>query len=115
MSTTIEVIDESIFFPLFYCGFSKVIAEVNVLPPMQPNEYLWKAHADKGREKWEIFAWAVRDVMAKVGKFGKHDQSFKEKITLYKYFIGAQDTYYPKHEDESNNNNASKSESKKTQ
>jgi hypothetical protein len=53
--------------------------------------------------------------MAKVGKFGKHDQSFKEKITLYKYFIGAQDTYYPKHEDESNNNNASKSESKKTQ
>lgn len=43
------------------------------MPPMQPNEYLFREHADKGKEKWEIFAWAVRDVMCKVGGFGKHD------------------------------------------
>ena len=78
--TTIDVMDESIFFPLFLCGFSKVVAEVSILPPLQPNEYLWKTHADKGHEKWEIFAWAARDVMAKVGHFGKHDQHYKEKI-----------------------------------
>jgi hypothetical protein len=107
--------DESIFFPLFLCGFSKVVAEVSILPPLQPNEYLWKTHADKGHEKWEIFAWAARDVMAKVGHFGKHDQHYKEKIALYKYYTGALDTYYPKVEDESNKNNESKSENKKTQ
>lgn len=92
-----------------------MVAEVSILPPLQPNEYLWKTHADKGHEKWEIFAWAVRDVMAKVGHFGKHDQSFKEKITLYKYYIGELKSYYPKVEDENNKNNASKSENKKTQ
>lgn len=34
------------------------------LPAFQPNDYLFTKHADKGTEKWEIFAWAVREVMA---------------------------------------------------
>lgn len=40
---------------------------VNVLPPFMPNDYLYEKHADKGKDKWEIYAWAVRDVMAKFG------------------------------------------------
>ena len=56
----------------------KLVLEVNVLPPFQPNEYLLKTHRDKvkGKEDWEVFAWACRDVMAKVGKFGKSDIDF---------------------------------------
>lgn len=37
---------------------------MKVLPPFIPNDYLFETHKDKGREKWEIYAWAVREVMA---------------------------------------------------
>ncbi len=69
----VDSVDESVAVPLWLSTLSPAIAEVTVMPPFQPNEYLWKTHADKGNEKWEIFAWAVRDLMAKVGGFGKHD------------------------------------------
>ena len=39
------------------------------MPPFEPNEYLFEKHADKGNERWEIFAWAVRDAMMKSGDF----------------------------------------------
>ena len=43
-------------------GYWRVHAKI--LPPFYPNEYLFNHHEDKGQEKWEIFAWAVRDAMA---------------------------------------------------
>lgn len=49
-------------------GFEKTF-----YPAFIPNDYLFKTHADKGTEKWEIYAWAVRDFMAKAGKFEKND------------------------------------------
>lgn len=52
-----------------------------------PNDYLFETHKDKGKEKWEIYAWAVRDVMAKFGGFEKATQSNSEKI-MYKDFMG---------------------------
>ena len=36
------------------------------LPPLKPNDYLYEKFADKGNSKAEIFAWAARDIMAKV-------------------------------------------------
>lgn len=45
---------------LFYTGKVNLVE----LPAFQPNDYLYTKHADKGKEKWEIFAWAVREVMA---------------------------------------------------
>lgn len=44
-------------------------AEVSTLPDFTPNEYLFEQHADKGSERWEIYAWAVRDAIIKHGKF----------------------------------------------
>lgn len=38
---------------------------VHVLPDFQPNEYMFKKFASNGSERWEVFAWAVRDMMAK--------------------------------------------------
>jgi 1-acyl-sn-glycerol-3-phosphate acyltransferase len=43
--------------------------EVTVLPDFTPNEFLFEQHADKGQERWEIYAWAVRDAIIKGGKF----------------------------------------------
>jgi len=43
--------------------------EVHVLPDFKPNDHLFENHSDKGEEQWEVYAWAVRDVMAKFGGF----------------------------------------------
>ena len=40
-----------------------------MMADFKPNDYLLEKHADKGEEDWEIFAWAVRDAMAKQGNF----------------------------------------------
>ncbi len=58
------------------------------MPPLAPNDYLFETHKDKGEEKWEIFAWATRDLLAKVGGFGKYDLAYKEKIKVYDYYMG---------------------------
>ena len=39
--------------------------EVMVLPDFQPNEYLFENFSDKGDERWEIYGWALREVMMK--------------------------------------------------
>jgi hypothetical protein len=58
--------DVAPFFPqvlMQMClGFWRV--RVMILPPFKPNEYLFDKHQDKGKEEWEIFAWAVRDAMS---------------------------------------------------
>jgi hypothetical protein len=43
-------------------------------PPFIPNDYLYEKHKDKGKEKWDIYAWAVRDVMCKVSGIPKEDR-----------------------------------------
>jgi hypothetical protein len=48
-------------------------AEVMELPPFIPNYYLFEKHKDKGAEKWEIYAWAVRDIMSKTSGIPKDD------------------------------------------
>ena len=45
------------------CWIPGFMCEVGVLPPMVPTEYLFEKHADKGKERWEIYAWAVREVI----------------------------------------------------
>jgi len=42
------------------CSTEGFEIEVWRLPPFKPNDHLFETHKDKGKEKWEIFAWAVR-------------------------------------------------------
>jgi len=55
------------------------------MPPFEPNEYLFEKHADKGNERWEIFAWAVRDAMMKSGHFQPIDETLKSKFKYEEY------------------------------
>ena len=59
-----------------------------ILPVFQPNDYLFEMHKDKGKEKWEIFAWAVRHAMARVGEKGLDDTQIREKL-MYEWSMGA--------------------------
>ena len=62
------------------------VLTMTILPPFLPNEYLLKTHADKGKSDWEIFAWAVRDSMAKAGNFQLIDTDSRDK-QIYKDFM----------------------------
>jgi len=41
--------------------------EVIELPTFTPNDYLFENHANKGKEKHDIYAWAIREVMSSAG------------------------------------------------
>lgn len=71
---------------LSWCCFR---VSVNHMPEFQPNEYLFETHKDKGSDRWEIFAWALRDVMAKTGGFALCDTPFRVKFQ-YESFMQQQ-------------------------
>ena len=49
-------------------------ASLHIMPIFTPNEYMLTQHSDKGTEDWEIYAWCVRDAIAKAGNFKKVDR-----------------------------------------
>lgn len=64
--------DFSLFFPFANLFLQQFLYE---LPPFIPNDYLFETHKDKGTEKWEIYAWAVRDAMSKASGIPKCDDA----------------------------------------
>ena len=52
---------------------------MNVLPDFRPTDYLFEHHADKGKERWEIYAWAMRSILSEQGRFKKSFLSGKAK------------------------------------
>ena len=58
-----------------------------ILPKFIPNDYLYEQHKDKGGEKWEIYAWAVRHAMARAYGFGFDESTLREKL-IYEYDCG---------------------------
>ena len=64
-------------------GFLK--CQVTVLPDFSPNEHLFETHSDKGQERWEVYAWAVRDSLIKAGKFEDCKQQMRQKILYENY------------------------------
>jgi hypothetical protein len=71
------------FLPLVIMQLSLLYnTHVNLveMPAFQPNDYLFAKHADKGKEKWEIFAWAVREAMADATGLKISDQPLREKM-----------------------------------
>jgi hypothetical protein len=87
------------FLPLAILTFSVLgcyRAEVTVLPDFQPNEYLFEKFADKGKERWEIYGWAIRDLIVKVGKFEECNLMFRHKLLYEKYMRMVPDAENPK-------------------
>jgi lysophosphatidylcholine acyltransferase/lyso-PAF acetyltransferase len=70
------------YFPMFIMqncvtDFTCTLLE---LPPFIPNDYLFCNHATSGKEKWEIYAEAVRQVMSKASGIPTTEASQREKI-----------------------------------
>lgn len=47
---------------------------------------MFETHEKQGKEKWEVFAWGVRQAMAKFGDFKLTNQTNADKL-LYKYYL----------------------------
>jgi len=77
------------FMPLAIMQFSLfyVKCEVIELPIFIPNDYLFETHANKGTERWEIYAWAVREAMSTASGLPKNELPFKEKMA-YEVVLG---------------------------
>jgi hypothetical protein len=66
---------------------------ITVFPPFAPNDYLYSQHKDKGSEKWQIYAWACRDIMARYAKVPKQDcDGLRAKIE-YEKLLGVVKRY----------------------
>ena len=50
-------------------------------------------HADKGKEDWEIYAWCVRNAMAKAGNYEEreHNNVLKERLDYYDFLMRRRD------------------------
>ena len=55
------------------------------LPDLYPTDYLFSQHSNQGSERWEVFAWAAREIMMKAGNFKPTDIPMKEKIVYEGY------------------------------
>ncbi len=74
------------FFALFVlqcCCFNYRVT-FNELPPFIPNDYLFNQYAKKlggePKEKWDIYAESVRDILVKVGGSKRDNIHYREKI-----------------------------------
>lgn len=58
------------------------------MPDFEPNEHMYETHKDKGEERWEVYAWAVRDAMSKACGLPTTDLPARLKMKYYNYLIG---------------------------
>ena len=65
---------------------------ITEMPDFEPTEYLFETHKDKGQDRWEIYAWALRDAMRKCGNLDECNMPMKEKI-VYEGYMQMQTKY----------------------
>ena len=70
------------FLPMFIMQNCVTDFTCNVLelPPFSPNEYLFRNQASSGKEKWEIYAEAVRKIMTQASGIPTSETTQREKI-----------------------------------
>lgn len=99
---TFDVLTFIPFAVLHLCSFGYQ-ATLHKLPVFVPNEYLFKTHADKvvkslatdekgpkvpQVENWEIYAWALRDIMSKTGNIPLSNDQTQGMRLNYKAIMG---------------------------
>ena len=58
------------------------------MPEFSPNEYMFKKFEKKGNQRWQVYAWCVRDAKAKAGNFQVTDIPFRANLAYKKYLNG---------------------------
>ena len=91
VSVCCDVIDAvpCILIQLCWLGWQTI--ELGSMPDFEPNEYLFEKYADKGEERWQIFAWAVREAMSKASGLPVSDLPNRTKLPYNNYLNGLTD------------------------
>jgi hypothetical protein len=61
-------------------SFTWNIVQFHFMPVFTPTEYMFEKYAEKGSERWEIYAWCVRQAMIEAGGFVADDHLVREKL-----------------------------------
>ena len=88
-----EVMQDHIVMILGSCNLLPTFVKVTLYPVFEPTEYLWRQHADKGQSKWEIYAWAVRDLISQHTGLPPCNQPYSEQLQYFKYLTGSAKSY----------------------
>jgi hypothetical protein len=70
---------------LLFSNLGLTISTLYIMPPFVPNQYMLDRHHDKGQFDWEIYAWCVRDAMAKAGRFELSDMTNRERQKYWNF------------------------------
>ena len=70
-----DTFDIPVLVVLLVCEIGLRRSTLHIMPPFTPNDKMLEIHSDKGTEDWQIFAWCVRDAMAKAGNFVKREHT----------------------------------------
>lgn len=75
------------FLPLiiFFLSWGCYTCHLQQLPDFEPNEYLFETHKDKGQSRWEVYAWAVREIMLEHGQLTSSTVPYKVKNAYVHY------------------------------
>mmetsp|Transcript_11024 Transcript_11024/g.18429 ORF Transcript_11024/g.18429 Transcript_11024/m.18429 type:complete len:155 (+) Transcript_11024:918-1382(+) len=76
---------EVLVLAILQLSWSCLTCTIIEMPDFEPNEYLFETHKDKGKEQWEVYAWAVRDAMLKVSTLKECNIPLREKIIYEGY------------------------------
>ena len=87
VNLTFEVMDLKVLVVLLYSEFAFRKATLHIMPPFEPNDTMLDMHADKGKEDWEIYAWCVRNAMAKAGNYEEKENNtvLNERLDYYEF------------------------------
>ena len=90
--------------PLLVFVFSWGIfsCKLQQFPDFEPNEYLFETHRDKGSTRWEIYAWAVRQIMMEHGGLKESNVPYKVKNHYFEYLNFYKGAVHPANLSESN-------------
>lgn len=84
MFSASDIMPELALYFMIFASFTFHHTKVHFLPPFEPNDYLWETHADKG-DRWEIYAWAIRDIISKEGKLTLEERNSRDIFTYREF------------------------------
>ena len=89
MRITYSILDMPVLFIMLMSELACRTATLHIMPPFTPNDAMLNIHKDKGTEDWEIYAWCLRDAIAKAGNFEvRPNNPYKERMDYYYYING---------------------------
>ena len=74
-----DVVDLHVHF-LLLCSTPYSTIRMKELPVFQPNEYFWKNHSQEGKQRWQVYAETIRNILRDVDGYKLSDMAMEDKL-----------------------------------